>query len=658
MKSIVGTVILTFCLTYSFAQCNFPFSLPNDTTIDCGSSYTISAPSGLDGYIWSNNSTGTSINVNQAGTYWCTGYESLTNVIVNGDFSQGNTGFTTGYAPGSGGAWGLLSSVGEYAITTNSNLVHNNFANCTDASGTGSMLVANGSTVLGTSVWEQTVPVQANTTYLFTYKAMSVVSGSPAQLFVTINGTQIGTVNTVSSTVCNWNQYSATWTSTTAGTVNIALLNQNIAGGGNDFAVDDIEMASVCTYSDTIVVSLPPNPTITVLDDDSICLGDTAMLVANVDIPGSSVFWFHGVQNQDTVFVSPNSTSMYSAYAKSPRNCNSTTSSVLITVGDQPEIEAFGDDTLCLGDSTQIGFTTQDVLDGFYWDQNLDSLANQYVSPAATTTYVITGYNAFGCEDEDTVTVVINPIPDISLTASNTDFCKGESTTVYWTYDSSIPSTVYLNGTPTTADSLVLTPSADTGFTVRLVQYECTSAIDSLSILVKPNPTLSTVENVVTCPDEPVSLFTEADLPGTAITWLPSGVTGEFFMTTPSQDLSQYAVGDLNGCLSDSVQGEITIADTCDCVFSIPNVFTPNSDGINDAFKINVEEGKCNFKAFRMAVYNRWGTQVWESIDLNAGWDGTNNGDPVADGTYFWLLETIEQEGESEEQKGTVSLIR
>lgn len=661
MRQIGFLLMCIFLAQSGLSQCNTPFSIGNDTTIDCGSSVTLSAPTGLTSYQWSNNGSNASINVNQAGTYWCTGYEALANLVTNGDFSAGNTGFQTGYAPGSGGPWGILSNVGEYAITSNSNLVHNNFGNCFDASGAGaagSMMVVNGATTANMVIWEQAIAVTTGTQYIFSFEGMSVVGSSPAQLVVRANGFQASSVYTLSTNVCAWNQYSFTWMSNTTGNVTMSIVNNNLSGSGNDFAIDNIEMSAVCIYSDTVTVSLPPNPTITVLDNDSICRGDTAMLVANVDIPGSTVFWFHGVQNQDTVFVSPNTTTMYSAYAKSPRNCNSTTSSVLITVGDRPEIEAFGDDTLCLGDSTQIGFTTQDAIDGFYWSSGLDSSAAQFVSPAATTSYTVTAYNAFGCEDADTITVTINPIPDITLSASNNDFCEGESTTVYLNYDNSIPSTVYLNGNVTNADSLTITPSSDTSFTARVSQYGCTSGTDSLAIRVNPNPTLTEVENVVTCPDEPVTLYTEADLPGTSITWIPSGTSGEFFMVTPAESLSQYAVGTLNGCASDTVQGEITLADTCDCIYTIPNVFTPNNDQSNDVFGIHVEEGKCNFKAFRMAVYNRWGTLVWETLNNNDTWDGTNDGDPVADGTYFWLLETVNQEGESEEQKGTVSLMR
>jgi gliding motility-associated-like protein len=66
----------------------------------------------------------------------------------------------------------------------------------------------------------------------------------------------------------------------------------------------------------------------------------------------------------------------------------------------------------------------------------------------------------------------------------------------------------------------------------------------------------------------------------------------------------------------------------------IPNVFTPNGDGVNDVFSIG---GKA-ITDFNLTIVNRWGNTIFESNDINTSWDGTSNGTPCIDGTYFYII--------------------
>jgi gliding motility-associated-like protein len=81
----------------------------------------------------------------------------------------------------------------------------------------------------------------------------------------------------------------------------------------------------------------------------------------------------------------------------------------------------------------------------------------------------------------------------------------------------------------------------------------------------------------------------------------------------------------------------------------IPNVFTPNLDGINDLFFID----KNIFQATEIQIFNRWGNVVYHS-DNSFQWDGTSNGDDVTEGVYFYLIKTKNNKSIN----GFVSLIR
>lgn len=66
----------------------------------------------------------------------------------------------------------------------------------------------------------------------------------------------------------------------------------------------------------------------------------------------------------------------------------------------------------------------------------------------------------------------------------------------------------------------------------------------------------------------------------------------------------------------------------------IPNVISPNGDGINDIFTIK----SSGLKTYDLVIFNRWGTRMYRSTSPKDHWDGTQNGKPVADGAYFYIL--------------------
>lgn len=202
------------------------------------------------------------------------------NLVVNGGFEAGNTGFSSAYSIGTGGTWGLLSNEGTYVINNNANNTHSNFAACTDhTSGTGNFMVVNGSTIANQDVWCQTVNVLPNTTYQFSTWITSVEPNNPAALQFSINGNPIGNIFNASSTTCQWNQFSATWNSGNNTTATICILNQNIGLGGNDFGLDDISFVGVtCSFTDTVVV---------IVDTLNVNLGTITPVLCHGDATGS-----------------------------------------------------------------------------------------------------------------------------------------------------------------------------------------------------------------------------------------------------------------------------------------------------------------------------------------------------------------------------------
>lgn len=88
---------------------------------------------------------------------------------------------------------------------------------------------------------------------------------------------------------------------------------------------------------------------------------------------------------------------------------------------------------------------------------------------------------------------------------------------------------------------------------------------------------------------------------------------------------------------------------------ALPNVFTPNDDGINDLFKPIESVG---ITAFTLEIYNRFGVQVYQTNAVDFIWDGTLNGNPLADGIYFWRYLAQDLIGSTYTKQGAVTLVR
>ena len=92
--------------------------------------------------------------------------------------------------------------------------------------------------------------------------------------------------------------------------------------------------------------------------------------------------------------------------------------------------------------------------------------------------------------------------------------------------------------------------------------------------------------------------------------------------------------------------------------FYAPDIFTPNGDGINEAFHVSVVGHQQN--GFELSVFDRWGKQVFYTTDPNEGWDGKYlNGTEVPQDVYLYKATMIKEGGEDETvRKGKVSIVK
>ncbi|MEY3946873.1 MAG: hypothetical protein RJB03_1579 [Bacteroidota bacterium] len=94
---------------------------------------------------------------------------------------------------------------------------------------------------------------------------------------------------------------------------------------------------------------------------------------------------------------------------------------------------------------------------------------------------------------------------------------------------------------------------------------------------------------------------------------------------------------------------------------ALPNAFTPDGDGLNDWFYVIAGAQVTLVK--NLQIFNRWGEKVFERSnakpnDLSAGWDGSYKGQKAPQGTYVYVVVLQLQDGKTDTQKGTITLLR
>ena len=168
------------------------------------------------------------------------------NLLINGDFSQGDTGFSSDYnyvAPNPG----ISTTVDEYSIISNPAL---DFANGYDSygdhtSGQGEMLFVDGTST--GSFWRESVTLAANTTYAFSFFVTGADGSNLPSVAFTLNGSTIQAGFQVSADGggSNWQQETYAFTTTIAGSYALAMSDVDGVAEGNDFTLDDLSLVKV-----------------------------------------------------------------------------------------------------------------------------------------------------------------------------------------------------------------------------------------------------------------------------------------------------------------------------------------------------------------------------------------------------------------------------
>jgi gliding motility-associated-like protein len=182
--------------------------------------------------------------------------------------------------------------------------------------------------------------------------------------------------------------------------------------------------------------------------------------------------------------------------------------------------------------------------------------------------------------------------------------------------------------------------------------------VKNITIAAKPTPSINAGPDQVAVNGDVVYLQGIGINNPTSLTWSPaasisSGVNQYLAITKPTVTTNYtLTVVDANGC-SASDQALVTVYPYC---VKTMDAFTPNGDGQNDKWLVTLNGGCTQNVA--VAVFNRYGTEVYRNENYTNNWDGTYKGKQIPDGTYYYVNTYKLVTGSTVVLKGDVTILR
>lgn len=389
--------------------------------------------------------------------------------------------------------------------------------------------------------------------------------------------------------------------------------------------------ANGCEASGSITVTFNPTPVLNLDPIDTICPGTNVTLDAGAGF--ATYLWSTGAQTQT---ISAGGQGIYGVTVTNASGCS--TSGNITLVKSQTPLVDIGPATVSICDAGEITILAGPWYASYDWSTGS---FNQFITVNQAGLYSVTVTDAFGCVSSDDVVVTENGVTHLDFLSNNAEMCQGETYLVdagdQW---------LYYNWANGSNDQYFLTTSPGTFYVTVTDQGGCRYS-DSVVVTVLTPPTLELGANMNICPSEVLTLDAGAGFDsylwstGASTQTIDINASGNYFVTVT-----------YNICTQSDV---MNIGDDCPGRLFIPNVFSPNGDGLNDFFHVDY----VNMESLNMRIYDRWGKFLYESNNKDFQWDGTYNGNPLPEGSYYYTtLFKYNDNENTEERRGTVLIIR
>ena len=430
-----------------------------------------------------------------------------------------------------------------------------------------------------------------------------------------------------------------------------------------------------CTATASVVISVNNNPVANAGLDTAICAGGTAALQAT---GGNNYLWSTG-DNTNSINVSPANTTTYFVTVSDNNGC-AAKGSVIVTVNPMPSSDfTISPSPICVKQFTTIKFTgTASAGATFQWNINGD-MSKTGSGPFLVSwdtlgnkTIILTVIDNNCTSTTTTNHILVNALPMVDFTATNINGCQ--PLTVRFTDNSQFTnaSSTYLWGfgdgeTSTEKDPNHIYTSSGT-YTVTLTVFNAVAGCDDKKVItdminVLPKPKASYYiqpGNIISELNPTIYVFSNSTGKIILYNWKLSDIDTVFqdssfihiFKTAGTYNIS-LMIENIYGCI-DTTSGKITVKK--DFTIYVPNAFIPGKCKGTENCVFRVQG--TNISEFQIRIYDRWDALVYQSGNINEGWDGRVKNAPPQAGVYIYRIDYKDINHRPHTLYGSVTLVR
>ncbi len=282
-----------------------------------------------------------------------------------------------------------------------------------------------------------------------------------------------------------------------------------------------------------------------------------------------------------------------------------------------------------------------------------------FLNTGTQHTITLVAHDFVPCYDTMTKTIDIDSISSVLLLATDSVLCSGQGITFSGDYsrigNTGITWSFGDGGNVVNVEPVIHSYENAGVYTITVsIQYRsCPVASASRQVQVFGYPNIYLGPDTAMCPGGAPLMLLDGRNNGNPLArwkWSTGDSTAGITVTKPGT----YSVGvTTDGCVAYD-----TVVVLNDCYMELPNVFSPNGDGVNDFFfpRQILTRGVISFK---MDIYNRWGQLIYETTNTDGrGWDGNFNDQKQPEGVYVYLIDATFKDGTIEHHQGNVTLLR